>query len=301
MWWEGRKMLGIVNHEHEGKKWENKYCENINDQIRSSVIVDGLFMCLHKQRIKHLFDETVEGFHFYDVTFCFNNFLDSVKIGVMFNVRITHLSIGMTNDSWEKNRKIFSEKYSSDLPARSTPNEKERFRILIAFPNLENQPKQQIMMFDLIENLQKVGNQVFVVSELSEPLMRRFKKIGVHSFPLREPPGFRIGDGKSVIQNADGSTHVTKPNELYFISDQTFDYIFVQNEQIYGYMKNLYPTIFKQLIILNSESYKKPLEDDMLIKYLVESDVVVNNFVDFFNIEKEKIFEINNNVLKSIV
>jgi hypothetical protein len=39
----------------------------------------------------------------------------------------------------------------------------------------------------------------------------------------------------------------------------------------------------------------------MLIKYLVESDVVVNNFVDFFNIEKEKIFEINNNVLKSIV
>ena len=66
-------------------------------------------------------------------------------------------------------------------------------------------------------------------------------------------------------------------------------------------MKNLYPTIFKQLIILNSESYKKPLEDDMLIKYLVESDVVVNNFVDFFNIEKEKIFEINNNVLKSIV
>jgi hypothetical protein len=302
MWWEGRKMLGIVNHEHEGKKWENKYCENVNDQIRSSVIVDGLFMCLHKKRIKHLFDETVEGFHFYDVTFCFNNFLDKVRIGVMFNIRITHLSIGMTNESWEKNRNIFSEKYSSFLPARSNPNEKERFRILIAFPNLENQPTQQMLIFNLIETLKKMGNQVFIVSELSEPLSRKFKKIGIQSFPLREPPGFKIGDGKSIIQNADGSTHIAKPNELYFISDQTFDYILVQNEQIYGYMKNLYPTVFKQLIVLDSESYKKPIEDDLLVNYLGESETVVNNFIDFFKIDKEKIFEIkNDNILKSLI
>ena len=67
-------------------------------------------------------------------------------------------------------------------------------------------------------------------------------------------------------------------------------------------MKNLYPTVFKQLIVLDSESYKKPIEDDMLVNYLGESETVVNNFINFFKIDKEKIFEIKNeNILKSLI
>ena len=39
-----------------------------------------------KRRIKKEFDEKVEGFHFYDVTFCFQNFLESVGVGVTTRV-----------------------------------------------------------------------------------------------------------------------------------------------------------------------------------------------------------------------
>ena len=34
-WWEDRKkMFGIVNHEHEGKKWESKYSDDLNNKIK---------------------------------------------------------------------------------------------------------------------------------------------------------------------------------------------------------------------------------------------------------------------------
>ncbi len=98
MWWEQKgRMVGIVNHEHEGKKWESKYSDSLGNGIKETVIVDGLFIVIDKTKIKHTFDENVPGFHLYDVNFCFKNFIDGVKVGVITNVRITHKSIGMVN------------------------------------------------------------------------------------------------------------------------------------------------------------------------------------------------------------
>ena len=79
-------------------------------------MVDGLFMVLIKSKIKTWFDETVDGFHFYDMDFCFSNYTKGVKIGVTTAIRVTHLSIGATNDEWERKRIEFSEKYKSHLP-----------------------------------------------------------------------------------------------------------------------------------------------------------------------------------------
>ena len=125
-WWKvPQTMYGIVNHKHEGKKWTSTYSPNINDKIEETIIVDGLFISLNKTKIKHKFDESVEGFHFYDLGFCFPNFLDGVKIGVTFNNRVTHLSIGQTNQQWEINRVKFSEKYKNSLPMDITKFDEE--------------------------------------------------------------------------------------------------------------------------------------------------------------------------------
>ena len=123
MWWEDkRKMIGIVNHKHEGKKWESKYSKSWGDEISECCFVDGLFIAVNKKRIKENFDESVKGFHFYDVYFSVKNFLQNVKIGTIYNVRITHLSIGQTNESWEENRKVFEEDYKESLPIKSNIN-----------------------------------------------------------------------------------------------------------------------------------------------------------------------------------
>ncbi len=70
MWWQDRKkMVGIVNHESGGKKWESKYAPSVGNSIIETVIVDGLFIAIHKQRIKKQFNEEFKGFHFYDIPF----------------------------------------------------------------------------------------------------------------------------------------------------------------------------------------------------------------------------------------
>jgi len=107
MWWEDRsKMKGIVNHESGGKKWESKYSPSKGNEVDEVVLVDGLFIAVDKTKIQEKFDESVVGFHFYDVDFCYTNFQKEVSIGVVYDIRITHKSIGQTNEQWELNRKF---------------------------------------------------------------------------------------------------------------------------------------------------------------------------------------------------
>ena len=70
------------------------------------------------ERIKKKFNEEVKGFHFYDLDFSFSNFLEGVKVGVMYDIRITHKSIGQTNDQWEINRQKFAERFKDTLPKK---------------------------------------------------------------------------------------------------------------------------------------------------------------------------------------
>ena len=122
-WWEDfSKMKGIVNHEHEGKKWESKYSQSKGNELDDVVLVDGLFIVINKKNIKKKFNEEIGGFHFYDVDFSFRNFIEGVKIGVMYDVRVTHKSVGQTNEQWEKNREIFAEKYKEVLPVKVKRN-----------------------------------------------------------------------------------------------------------------------------------------------------------------------------------
>ena len=123
-WWKiPQTMYGIVNHKHDGKKWDSTYSKSLGDNIEEVVLVDGLFISFDKTKITHKFDETIKGFHFYDLGFSIPNYLDGVNIGVMFNIRITHLSIGQTNQQWENNRINFSEKYKEVLPLDITDTE----------------------------------------------------------------------------------------------------------------------------------------------------------------------------------
>ena len=174
MWWEDRtKMIGIVNHEHEGKKWTSKYSDNLGNSIKETVLVDGLFIALHKNRIKKNFDENVKGFHLYDVNFCFRNFIEQVKIGVVFDIKITHKSIGMTNEQWDANRKLFAEEFESLLPVKIKKTDKDKLKILIGCLFFKNFTGSEVYIFELSKNLVKMGHDVSVVSEIGAQYTRR--------------------------------------------------------------------------------------------------------------------------------
>jgi hypothetical protein len=120
MWWEDRSsMYGMVNHEANGQKYTSTYNEQrFNDSVKNVIVVDGLFMMIHKQRIKNKFNEEFKGFHFYDISFCFDNFKNGVKIGVTTKIRVTHKSVGVTNIEWEKNKLFFEALYEKEFPIK---------------------------------------------------------------------------------------------------------------------------------------------------------------------------------------
>lgn len=122
VWWNlPKSMVGRVSHTQDGKTWTNKYSEeSYIDTLKNVVCVDGLFFMVHRKRIKKGFDLDFKGYHFYDIPFCVSNYLEGVKIGVTTRFNVTHKSIGVTNNQWEENKRLFEEKYKDNLPIRLT-------------------------------------------------------------------------------------------------------------------------------------------------------------------------------------
>ena len=118
MWWQSREnMFGVVGHIHEGKRHVNHYSKGVfNDVLKDVVIVDGLFFIVRKSLLKKEFNEQFEGFHFYDISFCVENQLEGVKIGLTTKFGVTHKSVGITNKQWEKNKLLFEALFEKRLP-----------------------------------------------------------------------------------------------------------------------------------------------------------------------------------------
>ena len=290
-WWEDRrKMVGIVNHEHEGKKWESKYSDNLGDKIKETVIVDGLFIALHKQKIKQTFDETVKGFHMYDVDFTFRNYLEGIKVGVISNIRVTHKSIGMTNEEWDKNRIEFSEKFKSNLPVKIQKTKDDKLNILLSCLNFKTFTGSEIYVYELAKSLVKLGHRVSVLSEIGGPLTDMANKIGIKTFSFQEPPGFKMGDGEWSVNTPNG-VQKSQPNVLYKVADVNYDIIHVQHEPVTNMILQMFPD-FEKISTIHSEviDLEKPVKHESIKKYIairpeikekiVEEDGIDENIVD---------------------
>jgi len=120
-WWDNRpNMFGVVAHINEGKRHLSKFSKGVfNDVLKEVVTIDGLFFMVHKGRIKKQFNEQFKGYHFYDLSFCVENYIEGVQIGVTTKISLTHKSIGMTNENWEKNKLLFEATYGEKLPLTS--------------------------------------------------------------------------------------------------------------------------------------------------------------------------------------
>ena len=284
MWWEDRsKMFGIVNHENGGKKWESKYADSLGNDIKEVVVVDGVLIAINKNKIKENFDESVNGFHLYDINFCFKNFLKGVKIGVITDVRITHKSIGMTNEQWDKNREIFAEKYSSNLPSKVKFNETQKLNVLISCLFFQKFTGSEMYVFELAKNLVKLNCNVTVVaSETTGPLVLLAQKEGIKVKNLKETPGYKLGDGNWTVMTEKGP-QTSQPNQFYKVEEYHFDIIHCQHKPIVELMNNLYPTTDK-ICTIHSEviDLENPVTHPTIKKYIAIrpeiKDYIVNNF-----------------------
>ena len=118
VYWDrmNQTMVGQVYHHPEGSnKWLSKYSPKL-PFIIPVVTIDGLFISFDKTKVKHLFDESIGRFHYYDHLFCLPNYLSGVKIGVTSSFEITHQSVGRPNQEFFQSKELFLKKYGKNLP-----------------------------------------------------------------------------------------------------------------------------------------------------------------------------------------
>ena len=242
MWWEDRsKMYGRVEHTHEGKTWLSAYSDDMGNDVEEVVIVDGLFFSVHKGRLKEGFDLDVKGFHFYEIDFCFRNYLKGVKVGVHTNVRVNHMSIGQTNTEWDENRVRFAEKYKENLPVtvKKTFRPNEKIKVLIGALNMDLNDARGKFTFELIKRFRKDGHVITLCSVNHLKDKRLVSNHGIRCFSLGEPPNFKLGDGKWSVK-INNKLEPSNPKTLYKVSDEKFDLIHLFDDQLIEHFSKLY-------------------------------------------------------------
>ena len=297
MWWEDRKkMVGIVNHENNGKKWESKYSESFNNSICQTIIVDGLFIAVDRKKLKKNFNEDFKGFHFYDIPFCFENHLEGVKIGVITNIRITHKSIGQTNQQWEENRKIFESKYKDNLPIRLPFDPQRKLKILLSCLFFRTFTGSELYVFELAKELLKLNCEVTVMSQIGGPLTDMAKRLGIKCITFEQAQGFKLGDGQWGFDAGNGY-QVSTPNMMYKVSDVNFDLIHMQHKPVAERMIQFYPEINK-IYSIHSEiiELEEPIKHDSIKKYIAIRPEIKEYIVNYFDIPEKDVDIIYNPV-----
>lgn len=241
-WWENRKkMYGRVKHTHEGKSWLSTYSDDLGQALEEVVNVDGVFFAVDKTKIKKEFNEDVKGFHFYDVSFSFENHLAGVKVGVTTYIRINHQSIGMTNEAWEENRKQFAETHKDILPVniKKVLRKGEKLKILLGSLMFNQNSIKEQTMLNLAIELKKQGHEITITSNLGGPLMAKAKKNNINTVSVQEPPGFKLGDGKWTINTPNGFVP-SQEKTLYKVKDTNFDVIHVFDDVLVDHFDRIY-------------------------------------------------------------
>lgn len=291
-WWEEpKRMKGIVNHEHQGKKWESKYSTSLGNSIEPVVLVDGLFIAINKKNTKDYFNDQIEGFHFYDVDFSIRNFLKNVKIGVIYDIRITHKSIGQTNQQWEDNRIEFAETYKEFLPLKIEPqiNINSPLKVLVSGLFFKNHTGSEMYIYELTKELKKLNCDITVVSDIDGPISKKAQSLGIKTLPFKEFPGYKLGDG---IWNVDTPQGVqqSQPNVMYKVGNVNFDIIHVQHKPITEKIIELYPDIPK-ISTIHSEviDLENPVIHDSILEYIAIRPEISEKLINVDKINPDKV------------
>ena len=292
-WWDDfSKMHGQVYHKNQGNKWLSKYSNSIGNKLQDVVLVDGLFFGVKKSNIKETFDLDVDGFHFYDVTFCIKNYLKDVKIGVFTDIKITHLSIGQTNEEWERNRVIFAEKYKDSLPLniKRVLHKGEKLNVLITCINFNDYTGSELYVFELAKGLIKNNCNVSIISNIGGNISHMAKSYGINLYSFENPPGYKLGDGEWMVNDEQGKAIKSKKGVMYKIKEVKFDIIHVNHAQITQKLVDMYhpssavSTVHSEVIDL-----EKPVPHPKVKKYIAIRPEIKKHLQDKHNINEKDI------------
>ncbi len=93
-----KNLINILHHDDDGNVYKiSTYAGENIDFVR---VIDGVFMAMRKSVWqKYKFDESVDGYHFYDIDFSLR-VSQEYKVGIAYDIIIEHFSHGNFGDDW---------------------------------------------------------------------------------------------------------------------------------------------------------------------------------------------------------
>lgn len=279
VWWNDfGKAYGIVEHTDGIKDWTTMFSKPIKG-IQPVVTIDGVFMAIDVEKIKYSFDESFGKYHFYDLNFCYPNYLDGVNIGVTTDIKILHKSVGQTNNEWEENRIKFVEKYKDLLPIKHISEDK--LRVLICCYSFSQLTGSELANFELAKELVKLDCDVTVIAGgISKKMADSARNSGFKVFDLVHAPNYRV----------------TADNKYEFvINEAEYDIIHINHKPIGNIILQLYPNT-PCVMQIHSEvipMIEEPIISPVIKKYLSIRDSV-SDYIKTFGILDEDIINVDN-------
>lgn len=277
-WWDDRsKMYGTVEHTNGVSNWLSVYSSKIKG-IKDVVHVDGLFIAVDQDMIHNKFNGNYGKFHFYDITFCLDNYFDGVDIGVVSDIDILHKSVGMTNQEWEDNRIKFVEEYGDSLPIKLVSN---KLRVLLCCQFFTNYTGSEVSNYELAKELVLQGCEVTVISTIvGDPILRKANNAGIKIYQLPNAPNYRMNEH----------------NHLQFIkTEQEFDIIHINHKPIGTEILKMYPNT-PAVMHVRSEvipTFEEPIINPQIKRYISIRDSI-REYIKTFGVSDEAIVDIDN-------
>ena len=277
VWYSDRsKMYGIVSHTDGISTWVSEYSNPFNG-IKPTINIDGLFMAVDCNKIKHKFNLNYGKFHYYDVVFSVENYLEDVNIGVITSIRVLHKSVGQTNESWEDNRKKFASEYK--LPIRHISEGK--LKVLICCQFFKNYTGSEVSNYELSRELVKQGCDVTIISSMvGDPLQRKALIDGVKVYSFNNLPNHKLDQ---------------EGNFRFFKNEQEFDIIHINHKPIGELILSLYPNT-PAVMHVRSEVipiFEVPIVNPQIKRYISIRDSITD-YIKTFGITDDKIVLIDN-------
>jgi hypothetical protein len=277
MWWEDRsKMYGVVEHTNGISTWVSEYSNEFHG-VKPVAHVDGLFMAIDPDKINKGFNENYGKFHFYDLSFCIDNYLEDINIGVITSIRILHKSVGQTNQSWEENRQKFAREYS--LPIKYVPGDK--LRVLICCQYFNNYTGSEVSNYELSRELVKLNCDVTIISSMvGNPLYDKAIKNGVKVYSYINLPNYALD----------------QEGKFQFIKNEAeFDIIHINHKPIGELILQLYPNT-PAVMHVRSEVipvFEEPIINPNIKRYISIRDSITEH-IKSFGVKDEQIVLIDN-------
>ena len=184
-WSAHDKSINIIQSDKEGKERIKHFLpNNYNENLREVLLLDGVLLAMRRELFQHIqFDESLGGFHAYDLDISIQSVHKGFKNYVAYDFELEHFSKGYRDKKYFENQISVFKKWQSILPINLTElsnDEIKEFEIKRLKQLFHKMIVRRFTLKEIKSNLSYFSSQLNTTNEFKYNTLTKF-----HIFMVR--------------------------------------------------------------------------------------------------------------------